>query len=408
MPSNNENLNNLIGLILNEEFLDDYINLSNEGLTDPEVNELMNAIYANEKVKKSLVSIDLQNNWLTVPPDVSKCSALQYLLLHNNSLVVPPNIMNCEALQGLGLKGNPLTQLGQKALNALKRKNLIIGWQWQEPQSNELTAESFEQHLQSVYSMYMDLFGEEVVDKDIRNTILKLSIQSLSTLDSIFNISVSDKNEIESFKKFYAASGDKLDTMFNNCHYVIYQDAKIIEDSDLYQAKQLYLKAARLGNDAAIEKIKGYIGTADPEIINIIACPISLDIMINPVTSPSGQTYEASAIKSWITTNNQCLDHMRQPLDLPVGSGRVSLVPNKTLAGLIEYMLYNNGHIYEYEGFINPNNGKVYDSVNLTLDGLTVEPDLSDISLRPDYMLDQLLSYIQKHKKNSRIKLDIY
>lgn len=59
-------------------------------------------------------------------------------------------------------------------------------------------------------------------------------------------------------------------------------------------------------------------------------CPISLDLMTDPVTVSTGQTYDRSSIESWIATGNSTCPVTRAPLtDLHV-------IPNHTLRRLIQ------------------------------------------------------------------------
>jgi hypothetical protein len=68
------------------------------------------------------------------------------------------------------------------------------------------------------------------------------------------------------------------------------------------------------------------------KMIGIISCPISQEIMQDPVCTPSGDTYERSEIVKWITSHHTC-PFTRHPLQIK------DLVPNKSLKNSIE------GHI---------------------------------------------------------------
>lgn len=59
-------------------------------------------------------------------------------------------------------------------------------------------------------------------------------------------------------------------------------------------------------------------------------CPISLELMTDPVTVSTGQTYDRSSIESWIATGNDTCPVTRSPLT------DFSLIPNHTLRRLIQ------------------------------------------------------------------------
>ncbi|KAK4750561.1 hypothetical protein SAY87_004043 [Trapa incisa] len=58
-------------------------------------------------------------------------------------------------------------------------------------------------------------------------------------------------------------------------------------------------------------------------------CPITLEIMIDPVIVASGQTYERESIQKWLDSNNRTCPKTRQPLV------HLSLAPNFALKNLI-------------------------------------------------------------------------
>ncbi|KAK9096968.1 hypothetical protein Sjap_022465 [Stephania japonica] len=59
-------------------------------------------------------------------------------------------------------------------------------------------------------------------------------------------------------------------------------------------------------------------------------CPISLELMRDPVTVCTGQTYDRSSIESWVATGNTTCPVTRSPLT------DFSLIPNHTLRRLIQ------------------------------------------------------------------------
>ncbi|KAG4925606.1 hypothetical protein JHK87_051146 [Glycine soja] len=65
-------------------------------------------------------------------------------------------------------------------------------------------------------------------------------------------------------------------------------------------------------------------------------CPITLEIMTDPVIVTSGQTYERESIKKWFQSNHNTCPKTRQPLE------HLSLAPNRALKSLIEEWCENN------------------------------------------------------------------
>ncbi|XP_057546440.1 U-box domain-containing protein 26 [Amaranthus tricolor] len=65
-------------------------------------------------------------------------------------------------------------------------------------------------------------------------------------------------------------------------------------------------------------------------------CPISLELMQDPVTVCTGQTYDRSSIEAWVATGNTTCPVTRVPLD------DFSLIPNHTLRRLIQEWCVSN------------------------------------------------------------------
>ncbi|GAY54914.1 hypothetical protein CUMW_160460 [Citrus unshiu] len=59
-------------------------------------------------------------------------------------------------------------------------------------------------------------------------------------------------------------------------------------------------------------------------------CPISLELMCDPVTVCTGQTYDRPSIESWVATGNTTCPVTRSPLT------DFTLIPNHTLRRLIQ------------------------------------------------------------------------
>ncbi|KAK7295120.1 hypothetical protein RJT34_18024 [Clitoria ternatea] len=67
-------------------------------------------------------------------------------------------------------------------------------------------------------------------------------------------------------------------------------------------------------------------------------CPITLEIMTDPVIVASGQTYERESIEKWFESNHDTCPKTRQPL------AHLSLAPNRALKNLIEEWCVNNNY----------------------------------------------------------------
>ncbi|KAH7867472.1 hypothetical protein Vadar_033939 [Vaccinium darrowii] len=65
-------------------------------------------------------------------------------------------------------------------------------------------------------------------------------------------------------------------------------------------------------------------------------CPISLELMTDPVTISNGQTYDRASIESWIATGNTTCPVTRSPLT------DFTLIPNHTLRRLIQDWCVSN------------------------------------------------------------------
>ncbi|XP_057971172.1 U-box domain-containing protein 25-like [Malania oleifera] len=91
-------------------------------------------------------------------------------------------------------------------------------------------------------------------------------------------------------------------------------------------------------------------------IPHLFRCPISLDLLTDPVTLCTGQTYDRSSIEKWLATGNHTCPVTMQKLHDP------SMVPNHTLRHLIYQWLQMGPH--------------------LDPDYLEIDPDLSLAALR--------------------------
>uniref|UniRef100_A0A0D9VGV8 U-box domain-containing protein n=1 Tax=Leersia perrieri TaxID=77586 RepID=A0A0D9VGV8_9ORYZ len=72
------------------------------------------------------------------------------------------------------------------------------------------------------------------------------------------------------------------------------------------------------------------LDTAGLQVPWYFRCPISLELMRDPVTVATGQTYDRSSIESWVATGNTTCPVTRAPL------ADFTLIPNHTLRRLIQ------------------------------------------------------------------------
>ncbi|GJN29969.1 hypothetical protein PR202_gb18239 [Eleusine coracana subsp. coracana] len=81
----------------------------------------------------------------------------------------------------------------------------------------------------------------------------------------------------------------------------------------------------------------GSINHTSPIIPDEFRCPISLELMQDPVIVSSGQTYERSCIQKWLDSGHKTCPKMQQPLS------HTSLTPNFVLKSLISQWCEANG-----------------------------------------------------------------
>lgn len=72
------------------------------------------------------------------------------------------------------------------------------------------------------------------------------------------------------------------------------------------------------------------LDTAGVQVPWYFRCPISLELMRDPVTVATGQTYDRASIESWVATGNTTCPVTRSPL------ADFTLIPNHTLRRLIQ------------------------------------------------------------------------
>ena len=73
----------------------------------------------------------------------------------------------------------------------------------------------------------------------------------------------------------------------------------------------------------------------DEKFMDMMFCPISLEIMKDPVVTHEGITYDRKSIEKWLEKNNYC-PQTKNPLS------KKNLVPNYALKQIIDEFIRNN------------------------------------------------------------------
>lgn len=480
MATDEQAFNALLDSIKDGSYKNSSIELESKGLTDQDVVRLISAINSNPGFARKLTTLDLNDNLISVAPDVSKLLNLEFIFLQNNQITIPPDVSKCDKLMGLGFSNNPYTALSNSCVKALARQRLDIGISRDTTFGNDLNMESLEEHISNLFYIYWQQHSGVLQTEDIAHTVQGwiqqdgLTIEQISDkiiaeyllknvgLDNLYSYIYKNldsalaillrKEKFESDVRCIIEGKKNLETIlrkvmqvsiepiffevadaylyaektteakkyysllaeapYNNSE-ALFMMGKILEaQKDFPAAKIMYLRSAKLGFEPANAKILDLVAhmpNISREIINIIKCGITLEVMLNPVTAITGRSFEAENIKKWLKESSsktkpqdRYLDPIdRQPLDFPAGSGEVSLVPNKTLAGLIEHILLTDGDIASYPAL--KHDGDFFVDPYLDLDGNTVEKNDADETSRRDLVLKNLIEYL----KHSSVTHDI-
>ena len=113
----------------------------------------------------------------------------------------------------------------------------------------------------------------------------------------------------------------------------------------------------------AIENLKivdkGVLSIVDPrkdESRGLFMCPITQDVLVNPVVASDGYTYSRPALKKWAKTNVSNGDiprspFTRQPLLMDDSTNSVIVAPNKPVRDILKHLSENDPHLkYEESG----------------------------------------------------------
>jgi hypothetical protein len=102
---------------------------------------------------------------------------------------------------------------------------------------------------------------------------------------------------------------------------------------------------------------------SDSEIPEGFLCPITNDVMQNPVIDHEGNTYEETAIKEWLFRRNES-PVTRSPLSLQ------QLTPNRALKDVIEKFIVLRTRKLSERKIDPPVNGKINEITFYSLDDL--------------------------------------
>ena len=104
----------------------------------------------------------------------------------------------------------------------------------------------------------------------------------------------------------------------------------------------------------AIENLKivdkGVLSIVDPrkdESRGLFMCPITQDVLVNPVVASDGYTYSRPALKKWAKTNVSNGDiprspFTRQPLLMDDSTNSVIVAPNKPVRDIVQIHIINH------------------------------------------------------------------
>lgn len=90
-------------------------------------------------------------------------------------------------------------------------------------------------------------------------------------------------------------------------------------------------------NGEALEDKAGLVKLRSPIIPDDFRCPMSLELMKDPVIVSTGQTYERTSIQKWLNAGHKTCPKMQQPLT------HTALTPNYVLKSLIQQWCESNG-----------------------------------------------------------------
>eukprot|EP00252_Welwitschia_mirabilis_P022592 TRINITY_DN6153_c0_g1_i1.p1 TRINITY_DN6153_c0_g1~~TRINITY_DN6153_c0_g1_i1.p1 ORF type:complete len:661 (+),score=133.53 TRINITY_DN6153_c0_g1_i1:300-2282(+) len=129
--------------------------------------------------------------------------------------------------------------------------------------------------------------------------------------------------ESRAIKKLVKERGGKIDETLENITYLL-KKIKSVEGDKIGVAK------LSLSEHLAMD-------TSTPIVPEDYRCPISLDLMTDPVIVATGQTYDRSSIQQWFDTGHRTCPKTQQVLS------HLTLTPNYVLRSLIAQWCENHG-----------------------------------------------------------------
>lgn len=238
---------------------------------------------------------------------IQECSKRNkvYLLLNCRSIVKRLKNSTSEISRALGLIPLATSDLSSGVVDDIK--NLCDNMQKAEFKA----AIAEEEILERVESGIQ----EKNVDRSYANNLLSLIAEAVG----ITNEKSTMKKELEEFKKEI-------------------ENARLRKDlAEAIQMDQIIslLERADAASSPKEKELKYFnkrksLGNQPLDPLQSFYCPITRDVMVDPVETSSGQTFEKSAIEKWFAEGNKLCPLTMTPLDTSV------LRPNKTLKQSIE------------------------------------------------------------------------
>ncbi|KAL3512896.1 hypothetical protein ACH5RR_025613 [Cinchona calisaya] len=194
----------------------------------------------------------------------------------------------------------------------------------------------------------------ELVAKQSQKAKLEISPEDEGELKRIIVILNQFENRFEPERYFIKKVLDFLDIRsWNDCHNEMkFLDEEINLESDEGKERELPLMSSLIGflsycrgvlfEDSDYKSIDQSEGRNSLETLNCLnpedfRCPISLELMTDPVTVSTGQTYDRVSIQKWLKSGNLICPKTGEKLT------STELVPNSALRKLIQQFCADTG-----------------------------------------------------------------
>ena len=127
------------------------------------------------------------------------------------------------------------------------------------------------------------------------------------------------------FNEFIRYNRDIIDGNNNNEYIIRGMDNIIIDDNNIRPPTPPTPRNVQVERTEIPQEV---IDRIPQEVLNVITCPISGEIMKNPVINSVGQTYDKENIQQWISRGNRTDPNTRQQIT-------TTLIPNFSIKSLI-------------------------------------------------------------------------